>query len=85
MERNIGTQCAKQGEKCGLARATKNSLPTKQILVTGKVLNDACCDQCKLLLEDTLHALFSLLEIGRSLGLSTGLEPTKFAADDELR
>ncbi|XP_065616751.1 uncharacterized protein LOC136062066 [Quercus suber] len=38
--------------------AATNSLPTKRNLVTRKVLNDACCDQCKLLPEDTLHALF---------------------------
>ena len=39
-------------------KVCKNSLPTELNLVRHKIITDGCCDVCKTLQEDVVHALF---------------------------
>ena len=42
-----------------LWRACRNALPTKQVLMRRKIIEDPMCEKCKQVVEDTLHALWS--------------------------
>nr|POE89085.1 hypothetical protein CFP56_76486 [Quercus suber] len=46
-----------------LWRAETNSLPTQANLVKRHVLDDALCQECKLHLEDVMHAFWSCLNL----------------------
>ncbi|XP_075665334.1 uncharacterized protein LOC142634995 [Castanea sativa] len=46
-----------------LWRACHNVLPTKQALMRRKILEDPICERCKMAVEDSLHAVWSCLEL----------------------
>ena len=46
-----------------LWRACHNVLPTKQALMRRKILEDSICERCKMVVEDSVHALWSCLEL----------------------
>ena len=46
-----------------LWRACRNVLPTKQALMRRKILEDLICERCKRVVRDSVHALWSCLEL----------------------
>ena len=46
-----------------LWRACRNVLPTKQALMSRKILEDRICEKCKLAIEDSVHTVWSCLEL----------------------
>ena len=46
-----------------LWRACRNVFPTKQALMCRKILEDPICERCKLAVEDSVHALWSCMEL----------------------